>query len=391
MTYAEERTICDADSHLLELPDFFEQYAEPDMRQRLPEISFYADTGPKLQHVLDRIRSAGGRHDDEHRAEMRDLGDSILSGPKGFKALGAFDGSDRRDVLDVLGFERQMLFATFSAVVAFDMQEGELAYAAARAHNRGVGEFCAHDPRLVGVGCVPMHDVDLSLAELDFALSQGLRAIWVPTSPWAGMSPGHGAWDGFHARLADAQVPFALHVGGHPRSLAAGWINNGLPLPRGFEEGGGEHIHAREMAALHHPAEVFLTAAIFDGVFERHPSLQGVCVELGAGWVPQMLDRLDWVVDIWARNDDALKALSAKPSEIAAQHLGFTPYVYEDVGSLITQSSADLYMFSTDYPHAEGGRDPLRRFDASLTRAEIDQPSQDKFFAANFRRTLCET
>jgi predicted TIM-barrel fold metal-dependent hydrolase len=390
MTYAEGRSICDADSHLLELPDFFSQYAEPNVRGRLPEIGFYADSGPKLGHVLDKIMSDGRRHDDEHRAEMRDLGDSILSGPKGFKALGAFDGIDRGDVLDVLGFERQLLFATFSAIITFDMQDEELAYAAARAHNRGVAEFCAGDQRLLGVGCVPMHNVALAMAELDFALSQGLRAIWVPTSPWADMSPGHGAWDGFYARLSDAQAPFALHVGGHPRSLAPAWTDNGLSSPRGFEDGGGEHIHAREMAALHHPAEIFLTSVIFDGVFERHPTLQGVCAELGAGWVPQMLHRLDWVVDIWARNDDALRALSAKPSEIAAQHLGFTPYVYEDVGALIEQSSAELYMFSSDYPHAEGGRDPLRRFDASLAQSGIDQPSQDKFFAENFRRTLSE-
>lgn len=388
MTYADGRTIYDADSHLLELPDFLRTYADPGVRERMPDISFFADTGPKLRHVLDRIIAAGGRHDDGHKAEMRALGDAILTGPKGFKALGAFEGTDRVDVLDVLGFRRQLLFATFSTVATFEMEDADLAHDAARAHNRGVAEFCSADDRLIGVGCVPMRDVDRAIIELEFALSKGLGAIWVPTGPFAGTSPGHLLWDPFYARLAEAGTPFALHVGGHSSSLGPAWVNNGLPLPSGFEEGAGEHIHAREMSALHHPAEIFLTSVMFDGVFERHPTLQGMCVELGAGWVPQMLTRLDWVVDIWAGTDDALRSLSAKPSEIAARHLSFTPYVYEDVGALIEQSSADLYLFSTDFPHAEGGRDPLGRFDRSLARAGTDQASQDKFFADNFRRAL---
>jgi predicted TIM-barrel fold metal-dependent hydrolase len=388
MTYANGRTICDADSHLLELPDFFQQFAEPDMRQRLPTLTFKANQGPKLEAVIDRAMANGRRHEEEYRAKMRELGDGILTGPRGWKALGSFDGTDRPEALDMLGFERQLLFGTFAAIVSYEMADLELSFAGARACNRGVAEFCGDDERLVGVGFVPMHDVDLAMVELDFALSQGLGAIWVPATPWAGMSPGHGAWDPFYARLAEAGVPFTLHVGGSPRELAPAWVNNGMPSPRGFEEGGGEHIHAREMSALHHPSEVFLTSVIFDGVFERHPTLQGMCVELGAGWVPQLLDRLDWVVDIWSRNDDALQALSAKPSEIAARHLTFTPYVYEDVGALINQSSDDLYLFSTDFPHPEGGRDPLGRFDRSLATAGISESKQAKFYSNNFRRAL---
>ena len=119
MTYAQGRTIYDADSHLLELPDFLQRYGDPGMRDQLPDIGFAADTGPKLKFVLDRIIEAGG-HSEEHRAEMRALGDAILSGPKGFKALGAFDGSERTEVIDMLGFESQLLFATFSAIVIFD-------------------------------------------------------------------------------------------------------------------------------------------------------------------------------------------------------------------------------------------------------------------------------
>jgi len=62
--------------------------------------------------------------------------------------------------------------------------------------------------------------------------------------------------------------------------------------------------------------------------------------------------------------------------------LRFTPYPFEDVGELINFSSDRLYMFSTDYPHAEGGRDPIARFETSL--ANHSEQTRDRFFRTNF-------
>ena len=39
-------------------------------------------------------------------------------------------------------------------------------------------------------------------------------------------------------------------------------------------------------------------------------------------------------------------------------------------------------MFSSDYPHPEGGRDPLAKFRATLEG--VDPEAQDKFYAGNF-------
>jgi len=61
--------------------------------------------------------------------------------------------------------------------------------------------------------------------------------------------------------------------------------------------------------------------------------------------------------------------------------LRFTPYPFEDVAALIDESDARLYLFSSDYPHAEGGRNPLGRFEQSLARASSDVQAQ--FFASN--------
>lgn len=123
---------------------------------------------------------------------------------------------------------------------------------------------------------------------------------------------------------------------------------------------------------------------VIDGLLERHPALRGAVVELGAGWVPELVHRLDWVVDHWKRVDEGLRAFTRKPSEQIREQLAFTPFVFEPVGDLIDQSSADLYLFSTDYPHVEGGRNPLGRFEAAL--GDRSEAVRDLFYAENFLR-----
>jgi predicted TIM-barrel fold metal-dependent hydrolase len=123
---------------------------------------------------------------------------------------------------------------------------------------------------------------------------------------------------------------------------------------------------------------------VLDGVFERHPGLRGASVELGAGWVPELLRRLDWVVKSWSRVDKNLSAIMRKPSEQLTAQMAFTPFVFEDVGNFIDQSSPDLYLFSSDYPHVEGGRDPIGRFESSL--GARNESIRERFYAENFLR-----
>ena len=107
-------------------------------------------------------------------------------------------------------------------------------------------------------------------------------------------------------------------------------------------------------------------------------------MELGAGWVPELTRRLDWVVKIWSRTDANLQGWSRTPSQAITEQLAFTPFVYEPVGDLIDQSSEELYLFSTDYPHVEGGRNPIGRFEGAL--GGRGEGVRNKFYAENFLR-----
>ncbi len=385
MTYAPaHRPFYDADSHIMELPDFLRDYADPGVREQIPQVSYAASL--VTDEEVDAIVANGNQHSSAHIEAQVALGDELIAKSKEIQALGAFERGDRSIALDMLGFRKQLVFATHSVATPFSPSRklsNEVRYGATRAHNRAMSEFCSDDDRLMAVGIVPLEDPEQALIELEFALASGMEAIWVPHHPAGERSPGHVDLAPFWARLAESQTPFLLHVGGAPLQLDPRWANTGRPAARDWM-GGGENVRSKDMAVLHQGPETFLSVMVMDGVFEQHPDLRGASVELGAGWVPAMLTRLDWVVRSWSKVDQYLAQLQRTPSETLREQMAFTPYVFEDVGSLIDQSSDELYLFSSDYPHVEGGKDPIGRFEGSL--GERTDAVRDNFYAENFLR-----
>ena len=384
MTYAPpERAIYDADSHIMELPDFLKAYADPDIRDDIPEVSYSASLVSNEE--VDVIMSQGGVHSAEHVQSMIDLGDKLIESSKEIQALGAFNKQDRTTAMDMLGFRKQLVFATHSVAFPFHPSTKKplnLRYGATRAHNRHMIDFCQSDDRLMGVGIVPLDDAELAYAELEFAIESGLEAIWVPHRAPHGKSPGHVDLEKFWALLAESGTPFLIHVGGAPLQALKEWSNNGRAPVKDWM-GGGENVRTKDAAVMHQPPETFISMMVLDGVFDRNPKLRGAAVELGAGWVPEMLKRLEWVSKIYGRVDESVR-FERTPSQQLTEQMGFTPFPHEDVAMLIEQSNPDLYLFSSDYPHVEGGRNPLGKFDGWL-EAESDKV-KDLFFTENFLR-----
>jgi uncharacterized protein len=366
----------DADSHLMEMPDFLTAFADPAIREHLPAIL------PTSEHAtVGGLPPAGvTAHPPERVAELKKLGDRILTGPKWYAALGAFNCAERGLVLDLLGIRRQMVFSSFAAASLTQWTDRELRYGGVRAFNRAIRNFTSGDSRLVPVGLLVLDDPLRSAKELDQALRDGMRVFMVPSdSP--GRSPGHVEHDPIWARMQEAHAAFVLHVGSSKLSIDPEWMNDGRPERRSAR-GGAEVVGSKDMTSIFHSAERFLSVLILDGVLDRFPNLRGGCIELGAGWVPAMRRRLDHIVKIWSKPEPHLRDMRRLPSEQMDEQLRFTPYPFEDVGELIRHSSDRLYMFSTDYPHAEGGRDPIARFESSL--AAHGAETHERFFRSNF-------
>jgi predicted TIM-barrel fold metal-dependent hydrolase len=234
------------------------------------------------------------------------------------------------------------------------------------------------------VGFVPLQDPERAAQETREAIRLGCGAILVPSAPPRDRSPTHPAYDAVWGTLQDEGIPFMLHIGGGGRPLRRAFHENGKPPVTDFL-GGGENIRSKDYMVLHHPPETFLACMALDGVFERFPGLRGGCIEQGALWVVPWLLRMDIAQETFRRTEPAL-ALPLRASEYIRRQVKFTPFPTEPVGWMIEQAGEELFLFSSDYPHPEGGRDPLGRFEASL--ANVSSSAKDRFYAGNFAEMM---
>jgi predicted TIM-barrel fold metal-dependent hydrolase len=381
MTYATNRRYCDADSHIMETVDWVEKHADPAIRERLPKLALSKAGGANFTFIDEAVAKQ------QDRAARGKVHTDVVRGRKGWYGYGAFDPAERSIAMDDLGFARQLVFSTFSAGQYLAHEDPDIRYGGIRAHNRAMAAFCKDDPRLIAVGQLSFADPRRCLEELKEGVRLGCGTFWLPGTPVSDKSPGHPDFDCVWQAFCDAGVPFMLHVGPNSPTKIAAYENNGKPRPKditGAES--GENLRVRDFMLLAIGPQQFLTSLVFDGVFERFPTLKGGVIELGAGWVPEYLRTLDLSQKIFKRTDETVAALSMKASEYIRRAVKFTPFPGEDVGRMIRDAGADLFLFSSDYPHPEGTDDPIGRFERTF--ANISEDEKEKFYQSNFEEMM---
>jgi predicted TIM-barrel fold metal-dependent hydrolase len=377
MVYATGRRYLDADSHLMELPGWLAAYAEPGIRERIRPLEL-GGAGALAEDAVARAQARAAATGTPDAAEID------VMRAKGWHGYGAFDPAERSRALDLLGFDAQLVFSTFAAT-QFAGDDLELLYGGARAHNRAMVDFCADDARLLPVGFVPWNDATRALDAIDDAIALGCAAILFPSRPpRRGKSITHPDFDPMWRALEDADVPFVLHVGGAGRLAPREFHDNGHPVTDFL--GGGENIRAKDYMGIAHMTELFLASIIFDGVLERFPRLKGGSIEQGALWVVPWLRRLDLAQQSFGRNEPTLRDLPAHPGEYVRGRLFFTPFPGEPVGWMIDQCGPELFCFSSDFPHPEGTKDPVGRFEATLT--DTGEDAKERFYSGNLEQML---
>ncbi|HEY2751011.1 amidohydrolase family protein [Phenylobacterium sp.] len=375
MPYATGRVFHDADSHVMEPADWLAAHADEALKARLGQ----RQTAERIEQGVATARARKGDAE-----ASRTAAENLISGPKGWVAYGAFDAEERTRALDELGFSRQLVFATSSLGPFRTSSNPDVLYGGARAHNRAMAAFCA-DERLIGVAFVPLDDPKRALEEAEEAIRLGCGAIWVPSTPAGERSPGHPDLDPFWQLLADKRIPFMLHIGPGSRVLPAEYTNNGKPRSPDLH-GGGENLRFKDFVVLPFSAQMFLAALIYDGLFDRVPDLRGGVIEFGAAWVPGFLRQLDLGYRSFGKTDPLIKAFSMKPSDYIRKHIKFTPFPGEDAGYLIRDAGADLFLFSSDYPHPEGTNDPIGRFERTFEG--LSEDDRERFYSKNFEEMM---
>jgi predicted TIM-barrel fold metal-dependent hydrolase len=377
MAYAEGRVFHDADSHVMETPDWLLPYADPPIRARLRPLVL-TGVKPGEEHFIEEIRVRLGEPADRPAAERE------LMQRKNWAAMGSFLREHRPRALDLLGFASQLVFNTFLNPLLLAAEHGpdlDFTYGLARAHNRAMVDFCAVDRRLLPVGYVPLTDFARARAMAEEAIAMGAKALLIASACPAGHSPSHIGLLPVWEVAAEARIPIVLHVGGGGRLLDPSYFENGLPPVPDFH-GGAENFRSVDYMAIPFPPMQTLSTLIIDGVLERFPRLRIGVIEQGAVWVPSWMRQLDAAHEAFARSEERLRRLSLRPSEYVVRQIRVTPYPTEPVGWIVREAGEEICLFSSDYPHVEGGRNPLKRF-AESTRG-LPESALQRFYCDNF-------
>jgi len=303
---------------------------------------------------------------------------------KNWQATGSFLSKDRPGALDLLGFSSQLIFPTMTVgyLAALEHRDDmDLLYGTAEASNRAMSAFCSPDSRLLAVGYVPLADLSRVAEAIDQAIESGCRALLIPSRCPREHATSHKDLDILWARAQEAGLPILFHVGNPDELLSNAHKNNGAPPIPDFH-GGSENFTSVSYMAIPAQPSLALSMMILDGVLERFPKLRVGVIELGASWLPGFMRQLDSAVEAFSRMEDRLRALSLKPSEYIRRQVRVTPFPAEDAGWIIEQTGPEVCLFSSDYPHVEGGRNPLGRFAGSV--GHLSSESQERFYRQNF-------
>ncbi|MBT3767330.1 MAG: amidohydrolase [Rhodospirillaceae bacterium] len=239
---------------------------------------------------------------------------------------------------DLDGIQAEVLFGVLGA--AQRMGNAEAAVEVTRIYNDWLDGFCkTHPERFAGLACIPNNDIDYAVAEIKrVAAMGGVRGIEVPLT--TGMVPLYDpVWHPLWAAAEDSGLPLNFHTigGGRPpmeklpplqqRQAWAVYVT-------GFQLGMGR----------------VLMEIIYGGVLEAFPKLKIVIAESGIGWIPYILDHMDFE---WEEQFKDL-TLTMKPSDYWKRQC-YATYQTDPIGiRLLDVLGEDNIMWGSDFPHPDG-------------------------------------
>ena len=342
--------IVDADSHFTEPHDLFTRVAPAEYRDRVPRVE-PVDGVPKWVfdgHVLGQATAAAVIGRDGNKASA-DLGlnqwtiDDIH--------LGAHDPVARLKVLDECGIDAQVIFPSTIGLGGQDLgmvDDAALCKLVIELYNDQMAEIQADSgDRLLPMPLMPAWDVDTCIAEAKRVAALGARGVNMTSDPQDLGAPDLAslAWDPFWETCTELELPVHFHIGA---SVTAMTFFGKYPWP--------SHPMNTKLAIggtlLFIGNARVVTNVILSGMFDRHPDLKMVSVESGCGWIPFILETLDY--EMSENAPDELAQLKKMPSEYFRSNL-YATFWFENnrnkLPDLIEAVGEDNILFETDFPH----------------------------------------
>ena len=339
---SEQISVIDVDSHVTEPVDLWTSRLPKNMVDLAPRVVRDEDWG--------RDRWLVGKHlvlgvQDQAHAGWKEF---FPSTPASFAEAdpGGWDPRARLDVMDRHGIAAQILYPNLLGFFpwAFMALERELSLACVRAFNDFQLEWCSVDPaRLIPLAFLPFWDLEASVAELRRVADLGYKGFnWGHKLEQVGLPPlVDRHWDPVMALAQDLQMPVSFHIG-------FGGANRDVDQAH-LKEMFADDIGIAQMGVLFFIGNATaITDVCMRGLCERFPRLSFVSAESGFGYVPFLLEAMDWQY----KNNRASQngSLRLLPSEYFRRQVYATFWFESHVDRLI-DLLPDNVMFESDYPH----------------------------------------
>lgn len=359
----------------------------------------------ELFAAADKLRpdpTATNMHQPDIQDVMEIDADNIWK-VKGPGAPSAVDFGRRIEVMDVMGIDRQLVFPTTAIAAqivggmndfAFEQRFGgdtsmfgelsrpEFAERYVEAYNKWAIENSSIDDRIRVVGIVRTRDTaDEMISDAKRLVEGGIRAVYLNADvPPGGVSPAHSSLDPLWALFETNDIAVTLHIGTEFFFLDPRWAF-AETFQDLFQSPEIPNTNIQMFSTVHMAIENYLSALVLGGVFERFPQLRVGLLEVGAYWVGPAARRMDMYVKVFPGASAA--KFPMKPSEYIARNVRVSPFNFEPVERYFQDDPdlADVFCFSTDYPHVEGTKDAMKNM---LAKVEpLGEEISLKFFRTN--------
>ena len=248
--------------------------------------------------------------------------------------------------MDEDGIHAQIIYPNvggFGSGRFLQLKEPELMIACVRAYNDFLVEFCSTDAdRLIPLAAMPFWDVELCVEEMQRVAKAGHRGI-----VWGGHTESYGLprladphWEPIWQQAEDLELPINFHVADSTEHIAFWEGYDATPASR----------LTRQLPTWMLDNTAHITDMILSGVTHRHPKLDIVVVESGVGWLPFLLDLLDWN---W-KGTQAFKEhpdWELTPKEYFRRQCYGCFWAEGDAARAAIELYPDNCLFETDFPH----------------------------------------
>jgi predicted TIM-barrel fold metal-dependent hydrolase len=351
------------DDHIVEPANVFVDHMEAKFRDRAPHIvERDGDQGWLWEDRFYPLMFQGNAQTRIFREGQGGRGDDLYARRYEDMVPAAYDVHARVDAMDEDGVWAELPFPTFprfGGTRFLEAEDKELALACIRAWNNWMLDewSAAYPDRFIPQTLIPLWDVPQAVKEIERCAAKGSRAVLFTENPHPVGLPSFptGHWQPVFEACNETGLPLSMHIG-----TSMGLLK---PSPETTPSVGIALCGVNSMSAL--------GDLIYSGTFNGLPNLKIALSEGGAGWVPYVLERLDYT---WARSRyDGLKN-DMKPSDVFREHVWVCIIADEYAIRNRDLIGVDKIMWEADFPHNDGNWPNSRKI---LRDALVDVPDDE--------------